>query len=89
MKPFNKTLAAALVSSAIFMVGCSSDDEAAATAQKAAETKSGPTHPVTGEALAADQTFTYWALDEHSSLDPQIMEDTAGSDHARQLFEGL
>ena len=25
------------------------------------------THPVTGEKLAADQTFTYWALDEHSS----------------------
>ncbi|WP_196159957.1 peptide ABC transporter substrate-binding protein [Reinekea sp. G2M2-21] len=89
MKPFQKTLAAALVSSAIFMVGCSSDDDAAATSAAAPETKSGPTHPVTGETLAADQTFTYWALDEHSSLDPQIMEDTAGSDHARQLFEGL
>jgi oligopeptide transport system substrate-binding protein len=89
MKPFQKTLAAALVSSAIFVVGCSSDEEAAATTAAAPEAKSGPTHPVTGEALAADQTFTYWALDEHSSLDPQIMEDTAGSDHARQLFEGL
>jgi oligopeptide transport system substrate-binding protein len=90
MKPLQKTLAAALVSSAVFMVGCSSDDDAAAATTTAApEVKSGPTHPVTGEALAADQTFTYWALDEHSSLDPQIMEDTAGSDHARQLFEGL
>jgi oligopeptide transport system substrate-binding protein len=89
MKPFQKTLAAALVSSAVFIVGCSSDEDAAATTSAAPEAKSGPTHPVTGETLAADQTFTYWALDEHSSFDPQIMEDTAGADHARQLFEGL
>ena len=88
MKPFTKTLAAALVSSAIFMVGCSSDDEAATTMKKA-ETKSGPTHPVTGEMLAADQTFTYWALDEHSSFDPQIVEDVSAAEHVRNLFEGL
>ncbi|MFQ3228805.1 peptide ABC transporter substrate-binding protein [Reinekea sp.] len=90
MKPFTKTLAAALVSSAVFLVGCSSDDETAATATTAApEAKSGPTHPVTGETLAADQTFTYWALDEHSSFDPQIVEDVSGSEHVRNLFEGL
>ena len=47
------------------------------------------THPVTGEKLAADQTFTYWALDEHSSIDPQIVEDVSGSDIIRDLFEGL
>jgi len=46
-------------------------------------------HPVTGETLAADQTFTYWALDEHSSIDPQIVEDVSGSDIVRDLFEGL
>jgi oligopeptide transport system substrate-binding protein len=46
-------------------------------------------HPVTGEALAKDQTFTYWALDEHSSFDPQIVEDVSGSEHVRNLFEGL
>ena len=47
------------------------------------------THPVTGEKLAEDQTFTYWALDEHSSIDPQIVEDVSGSDIIRDLFEGL
>ena len=46
-------------------------------------------HPVTGEKLAADQSFTYWALDEHSSIDPQIVEDVSGSDIIRDLFEGL
>ena len=46
-------------------------------------------HPDTGEKLAADQTFTYWALDEHSSIDPQIVEDVSGSDIIRDLFEGL
>ena len=30
-----------------------------------------------GVTLAEDQTFTYRALDEHSSLDPQIVEDTS------------
>ena len=47
------------------------------------------THPKTGEALNNDQTFVYWALDEHSSLDPQIVEDVSGSDIIRNLFEGL
>ena len=38
------------------------------------------THPVTGEALADDQTFTYSLLDEFTSVDPQIVEDVSGSD---------
>ncbi|MGE4612578.1 MAG: peptide ABC transporter substrate-binding protein [Paracoccaceae bacterium] len=47
------------------------------------------THPVTGEALADDQTFTYSLLDDSTSLDPQIIEDVSGSAFARDLFEGL
>ena len=47
------------------------------------------THPVTGEALAENQVFTYRVLDEHSSVDPQIVEDVSGSDVVRDLFEGL
>lgn len=47
------------------------------------------THPVTGEELAADQTFTYRVLDEHSSVDPQVVEDVSGSEIVRDLFEGL
>ena len=47
------------------------------------------THPVTGEALAEQQVFTYRVLDEHSSVDPQIVEDVSGSDVVRDLFEGL
>ncbi len=91
MKPFQKTLAAALVSSTVFMVSCSSDEEAktADTSAPAAEVKSGPTHPVTGEVLAADQTFIYWELDEPDSFDPQLMEGVNSSMHARNLFEGL
>ncbi|MDG1736390.1 MAG: peptide ABC transporter substrate-binding protein [Paracoccaceae bacterium] len=46
-------------------------------------------HPSTGEALADDQSFTYRLLDEHSSVDPQIVEDTSGADIVRDLFEGL
>ncbi|MCZ6618769.1 MAG: peptide ABC transporter substrate-binding protein [Gammaproteobacteria bacterium] len=46
-------------------------------------------HPLTGEPLAGDQTFTYRLLDEHSSLDPQIVEDVSGADIVRDLFEGL
>ena len=42
-----------------------------------------------GVTLAADQTFTYRVLDEHSSLDPQIVEDVTGSEVVRDLFEGL
>ena len=55
-----------------------------ATAVTAADVKLGA-----GEKLAADQTFTYRDLDEFSSLDPQVMEDTSGSNFARDLFEGL
>ncbi|UWP98974.1 peptide ABC transporter substrate-binding protein [Aliiroseovarius crassostreae] len=47
------------------------------------------THPVTGEKLADDQTFTYRVLDEHTSVDPQIVEDVTGSEIVRDLFEGL
>jgi oligopeptide transport system substrate-binding protein len=47
------------------------------------------THPTTGEALADDQTFVYRVLDEHSSVDPQIVEDVSGSEIVRDLFEGL
>ncbi|MGK0321859.1 MAG: oligopeptide transport system substrate-binding protein, partial [Granulosicoccus sp.] len=39
--------------------------------------------------LAEDQTFTYRILDEHSSLDPQVVEDVTGSEVVRDLFEGL
>ncbi len=47
------------------------------------------THPpVTGEPLADDQTFTYRVLDEHTSVDPQIVEDVSGSEIVRDLFEG-
>ena len=42
-----------------------------------------------GSALADDQTFTYRVLDEHSSVDPQIVEDVSGSEIVRDLFEGL
>ncbi|TLP65765.1 peptide ABC transporter substrate-binding protein [Parasedimentitalea maritima] len=46
-------------------------------------------HPTTGEALADDQTFTYRILDEHSSVDPQVVEDVSGAEIVRDLFEGL
>ena len=47
------------------------------------------THPVTGEALADDQTFTYRLLDQFPTLDPQLNEDTSGFHIIRDLFEGL
>lgn len=47
------------------------------------------THPVTGEPLAADQTFQYRLLDQFPSIDPQLIEETVGGHLARQLFEGL
>ena len=55
----------------------------------AGSTLAAGTHPVTGEALAEHQIFTYRVLDEHSSVDPQIVEDVSGSDVVRDLFEGL
>lgn len=42
-----------------------------------------------GVTLADDQSFTYRVLDEHSSVDPQIVEDVSGSEIVRDLFEGL
>ena len=47
------------------------------------------TRPVTGEALAHDQTFTYRLLNEFSSVDPQLIVDVSGGAVARDLFEGL
>lgn len=47
------------------------------------------THPVTGETLADDQTFTYSLLDEFTTADPQMVEDVSGSYFVRDLFEGL
>ena len=47
------------------------------------------THPVTGATLATEQVFTYRVLDEHSSLDPGVVEDVSGSEIVRDLFEGL
>ncbi len=46
-------------------------------------------HPLTGEALADEQTFVYRVLDEPSSLDPQLASDVVGQDIVRDLFEGL
>ena len=47
------------------------------------------THPVTGEVLASDQSFTYRDIDESPSIDPGMAEDSAGGDILRDLFEGL
>jgi oligopeptide transport system substrate-binding protein len=47
------------------------------------------THPVTGEKLSDDQTYTYRDLDSLPSIDPQLVEDSAGHDISRNLFEGL
>lgn len=49
----------------------------------------GGIHPKTGEPLADNQTFVYRMLDEPSSLDPQLVEDVAGEEVVRDLFEGL
>ena len=46
-------------------------------------------HVPEGVTLADDQTFTYRVLDEHSSVDPQVVEDVTGSEIVRDLFEGL
>ncbi|MBE0413350.1 peptide ABC transporter substrate-binding protein [Yoonia sp.] len=47
------------------------------------------THPLTGETLASDQTFTYRVGDESPSYDPGLVEDVDGADVVRDLFEGL
>lgn len=79
--------------SGIALQGCSQDKE---QAQDQARSGSGEkqetstaTHPVTGDPLAEKQVFTYRALDEPSSLDPQLVEDVDGSYIVRDLFEGL
>jgi len=73
VKYFNKTIVAGFVSAIL-----------TSTTVLAAGT-----HPTSGETLADDQTFTYSILDEHSSVDPQIVEDVSGADIVRDLFEGL
>lgn len=47
------------------------------------------THPTTGEKLADNQSFSYRLLDQFPTIDPQLIEETAGSHVADQLFEGL
>lgn len=47
------------------------------------------THPETGETLAETQEFSYRLLDQFPSIDPQLIEETAGGHVARQVFEGL
>lgn len=47
------------------------------------------THPVTGEALSDDQTFSYSVGAQFPTLDPQMVEETTAGDVLRQLFEGL
>ena len=47
------------------------------------------THPVTGEKLSDNQTYTWRLLDEITSLDPQLNEDVDGSQFGRDMFEGL
>ena len=61
---------------------------AAAVAAAAVALAAG-THPVTGEALADDQTFTYRLLDQFPTLDPQLNQDVSGFHVIRDLFEGL
>jgi oligopeptide transport system substrate-binding protein len=46
-------------------------------------------HPTTGEVLAEDQSFQYSIVQEPTSFDPQYVESQAGSEIARDLFEGL
>ena len=43
------------------------------------------THPVTGEALSDDQSFTYRLLDQFPTLDPQLNEEVAGFHVIREL----
>ena len=50
---------------------------------------SAESHPVTGEALSDDQTFTYRLLDQFPTLDPQLNQDVSGFHVIRDLFEGL
>ena len=61
----------------------------AATLAVSAAAVAAGTHPVTGEALADDQTFTYRLLDQFPTLDPQLNQDVSGFHVIRDLFEGL
>lgn len=46
-------------------------------------------HPVTGEELASDQSYTYRLPDGIATLDPQLVATVEGSTIVRDLFEGL
>ena len=50
---------------------------------------SAESHPVTGEPLSDDQTFTYRLLDQFPTIDPQLNQDVSGFHVIRDLFEGL
>ena len=60
-----------------------------AAAAVAGAARAAGTHPVTGEALADDQTFTYRLLDQFPTIDPQLNQDVSGFHVIRDLFEGL
>ena len=62
---------------------------AAVAVAAGAQVQAAGTHPVTGEALSDNQTFTYRLLDQFPTLDPQLNEDTSGFHVIRDLFEGL
>ena len=62
---------------------------ALAVTAAAVQVEAAGTHPVTGEALADDQTFTYRLLDQFPTLDPQLNQETSGFHIIRDLFEGL
>ncbi len=61
----------------------------AATALLANVSLAAGTHPVTGEALSDNQTFSYRMLDDFPTVDPQMNEETEGHHVIRDLFEGL
>lgn len=46
-------------------------------------------NPVTGEALAANQAYSYWMLDSIKSFDPNLASSVEDSDAIRSIFEGL
>jgi len=78
-KSWRPALATTVVGLSILVTGCSEkEEEMAATVDKAPSAE-----------LAAEQVFTYRVLDEHSSVDPGIIEDVTGAEIARDLFEGL
>lgn len=62
---------------------------AAALILSAAPLLAAGTHPETGEALSDNQTFTYRLLDQFPTIDPQLIEETAGNHVGRQVYEAL